>query len=116
MVDWELARAGLHGSEIGQFCAEIYMLGRCYPDRCGETAPALLDHFFQEYRAACAPDDVVARDTLIRWGTHMVVLGPRVDWGSKEISREIVVEGLQFIVDGSESSSLADSVVRGLLV
>ena len=95
VVDWELAKAGLHGVELGQFCAEMHLLRRCYPEVCGETASAALKAFLEEYK----PDDEVARSAVVRWGTHMVVLGARVEWGDKATSRAVVLEGVRYVVD-----------------
>lgn len=118
VIDWELSKAGLPGVEIGQFCAEMHMLRRSIPDVCKETASLVLDNFFREYRRAHGSGGVdVARQTLVRWGTHMVILGGRVDWGGKELSREIVLEGARMLVDGQTCSaaSLERSAVAGLL-
>ncbi|KAF8203862.1 kinase-like domain-containing protein [Pholiota molesta] len=118
VIDWELSKAGLPGVEIGQFCAEMHMLRRCIPDVCKETASLVLDNFFREYRKAQGSGDVdVARQTLVRWGTHMVILGARVDWGGKELSRELVLEGARMLVEGETCTveRLEQSVVAGLL-
>ncbi|KAF9486426.1 kinase-like protein [Pholiota conissans] len=117
VVDWELAKAGLIAVEIGQFCAEIYLLGRCIPEVCQETAPLVLEHFFAEYKREYGASEDVARQTLVRWGTHMVVLGARVNWGEKELSRAVVLEGARIVVDGQTCSSeeLKNSLVAGLM-
>ncbi|KAF9566918.1 hypothetical protein CPC08DRAFT_681640 [Agrocybe pediades] len=117
VLDWELAKNGLISTDIGQFCAEIHLLGRCYPERCKETAPAILDNFMDEYKTACEPTVEVVRRALIQWGTHMAVLGARVDWGDKEITREVTREGTRILVDGykSEESKLKETLVGRLL-
>jgi hypothetical protein len=96
----------------------MHMLRRCIPDVCKETASLVLDNFFREYRKAQGSGDVdVARQTLVRWGTHMVILGARVDWGGKELSRELVLEGARMLVEGETCTveRLEQSVVAGLL-
>jgi hypothetical protein len=111
ILDWELTRVGLPGIEIGQFCAEIHMLRRFYPEVCQDTATLVLEHFFKAY----AGDVEQARRALVHMGVHMSVLGARVDWGEKEVTREVVLEGLRKIVDGYYGSK-ADDYFKLMLV
>ncbi|KAF8956078.1 kinase-like domain-containing protein [Flammula alnicola] len=103
VLDWELAKAGLAGMEVGQFVAEIHLLRRCIPDVCTDTASLVLEHFLKEYKRSCEPDVEVARRTVVRWGVHMAILGGRVEWGGKELTREVVLEGMRLLVDGYEA-------------
>jgi len=117
VLDWELAKTGLISADIGQLCAELHLLRRCYPETCKETASTVLEHFLKEYKTACRPSVDVIRRSLVQWGTHMGVLGARVDWGGKDITREVTVEGARIIVDGykSDESALKMSVISPLL-
>ena len=99
ILDWEVARAGLSGIEVGQFCAEIHMLRRFNPERCQDTATLVLEHFFKAY-TRFAGDVEQARKAYVHMGVHMSILGARVAWGGKEVTRQVVLEGLRKIVDG----------------
>ena len=99
ILDWELARVGLPGIEIGQFCAEIHMLRRFNGEVCQDTATLVLEHFLKAY-TRLAGDTEQARRALVHMGVHMSVLGARVEWGEKEETRQVVLEGVRKIVDG----------------
>jgi aminoglycoside phosphotransferase (APT) family kinase protein len=99
ILDWELTKAGLPGIEIGQFCAEIHMLRRFNGEVCQDTATLVLEHFLKAY-ARLAGDGEQARRAFVHMGVHMSVLGARVEWGEKEVTRQVVLEGLRKIVDG----------------
>lgn len=113
ILDWELTKVGLPGIEIGQFCAEIHMLRRFNSEVCQDTATLVLEHFFKAY-ARLAGDAEQARRAFVHMGVHMSVLGARVEWGEKEVTREVVLEGLRKIVEGYESK--ADDFFRLMLV
>ncbi len=95
VVDWELAKAGLHGVELGQFCAEMHLLRRCYPEVCGETASAALQTFLEAYK----PDAEVARSAVVRWGTHMVVLVRGWSGGTRRRRVRLCLRGVRYVVD-----------------
>jgi len=116
ILDWELVRPGLTGVELGQFCAEIYMLQR-FKEQCKETAPAVLKGFLQQYAERTHPNESVCRRAIAHLGVHMVVLGPRLEWGEKEITQEVVKEGIEFIVGGYNGSRgwLEKSLIGPLL-
>ncbi|KDR85563.1 hypothetical protein GALMADRAFT_234502 [Galerina marginata CBS 339.88] len=113
VLDWELTKPGLTGMDIGQFCGEIHLLRRCHPEVCQETASAVLEHFMKEYKRTCEPDEQVVRRAITQWGTHMAILGARVEWGGKELSRTVVLEGVRILVDGQRD--LSASFVAPLL-
>ncbi|KAH9486413.1 4-hydroxytryptamine kinase [Psilocybe cubensis] len=116
VLDWELTKTGLSGLDIGQFCAEMHLLRRSQPEVCGSTATGVLEEFLKEYKRTCEPGEEVARRTVVQWGVHMAVLGARVDWGDKEASRRLVLEGVRIVVDGVQSRSLGENGhVGGLL-
>lgn len=104
ILDWEVTRVGLLGNEIGQFCAEIHMLRRFNSEVCGDTATLVLEHFLKAY--ASAGDVEHARRAFVHMGVHMSVLGARVEWGEKEVTRQVVLEGLRKIVDGYSSKAV----------
>lgn len=98
--DWEMAKLGLPGMDVGQFASEVHLLRRCNPETCKDTASILLEYFLKEYKTVRGPLQEVAKDAIVHWGTHMIIWGSRVDWGGKEITRAFVLEGVRMIVDG----------------
>ncbi|KAF5323592.1 hypothetical protein D9611_005550 [Ephemerocybe angulata] len=117
VVDWEMARIGIPGVEVGQFAAEIYFCGRFHEDVCKETSKAVLDNFFAAYSAKFDVTDELARRALVHFGTHLAVVGPTVGWGPKDISREVALEGAKIIAGGhnAELALLKESAIGGLL-
>ena len=109
IVDWEITRVGLPGIEIGQFCAEIHMLRR-FNEVCQDAATLVLEHFLKAYGG----DGEQGRRALVHMGVHMSVLGARVEWGEKEMTREVVLEGLRKIVDGYASETVDFSRLAAL--
>lgn len=117
VVDWEMARIGLPGMEVGQFAAEIFFCGRFHPDVCTETSKAVLESFFSLYASNFTVTEELARRALVHFGTHLAVIGPTVGWGEKNISREVALEGAKAIVEahGANMEELKKSFVGGLL-
>jgi hypothetical protein len=74
------------------------MLRRFNPEVCRDTATLVLEHFLKAY--ALAGDVEQAKRAFVHMGVHMSVLGARVEWGEKEVTRQVVLEGLRKIVDG----------------
>ncbi|KAF9532106.1 kinase-like domain-containing protein [Crepidotus variabilis] len=101
VLDWEAAKAGLPGIDAGQFSAEVHLLRRFYSDACGETATILFDSFVQEYKRVGSPSSEDMRLANIQVGAHLIVLAARVPWGEKELTREVVREGVTMVVSGS---------------
>ncbi|GLB43504.1 putative phosphotransferase enzyme family protein [Lyophyllum shimeji] len=116
ILDWELAKPGLPGVELGQFCAEMHLLQRFVPV-AQDAASTVLNAFLRAYAKAYAPDVEVARNALVHWGTHLVVWTPRVPWGDKETTRKVVEEGLQIILGaaGAKEDELRRSLVGPLV-
>ncbi|KAG5643867.1 hypothetical protein DXG03_009551 [Asterophora parasitica] len=100
VLDWELAKLGVPGVEIGQFCAEVDLLRRFIPST-EDSASTVLNTFLQAYAEEAIDNEQVARNALVHWGTHLVVWTPRVEWGDKEATRKVVKEGIQIIIAAS---------------
>lgn len=117
VLDWELTKTGPTGMDIGQFSSEIHLLRRCNPETCKETASALLECFFKEYKAACPSSFTDVKGAIIHWGAHAVVWGARTDWGGKEITQQVVREGVRLLVDGysADKAWLRESLIGNLL-
>jgi len=116
VLDWELAKPGLPGVELGQFCAEMYLLRRFVPV-AEDAASTVLTTFLHAYAQESKPDARVARNALVHWGAHLIVLTPRVPWGDKETTRRVVEEGLELIVAaaGATEDDLRKSLVGPLV-
>ena len=119
ILDWEITRAGLPGIEIGQFCAEIHMLRRFNPEVCQETSTLVLEHFFKAYATAAAGGGVdleQRRKAFVHMGVHLSILAARVEWGGKEVTRQVVLEGLGIIIDGYKTKTTAVDDFFGLML
>lgn len=99
ILDWELAKPGLPGLDIGQFCAEMHLLRRFHPE-CADSASRTITTFLKAYGRAHTADTQLARTALVHWGAHLVAWTPRVPWGSKERTRDVVEEGAELLVEG----------------
>ena len=98
VLDWELTKTGLTGIDVGQFSAEIHLLRRFHPEVCKETATALLEHFLREYKRTGDPTIEDMQRASAQVGAHLVILAGRIPWGEKELTREVVMEGVQILV------------------
>jgi 5-methylthioribose kinase len=99
VVDWEVAKPGLAGLDVGQLCAEMHLL-RQFSPACHESATAAMDAFLKAYRDAVGVDLDVARDAAVHVGAHLVAWTPRVPWGGKELTREVVDQGVEYLTEG----------------
>ncbi|KIJ65047.1 hypothetical protein HYDPIDRAFT_131263 [Hydnomerulius pinastri MD-312] len=118
VLDWELGKTGLPGLDLGQFCAELHVLGRFHPAR-EESAKAVIESFLEAYKQSTGKgaDEDLARVTVGHVGAHLVAWTPRVSWGGRERTREVVNEGVELLVLSSEGSesSLKESMVAHLI-
>jgi len=114
ILDWELARTGLPGSEIGLFCAYMCLLGRGNHVTSG-PASVILQNFLDTYSRISNQDTRLAQDALAHWGISYVFWAPRDPPGDRELVHELVREGVQFLVQSRNKSFLAQSPVKGLL-
>ena len=119
VIDWELAKTGLPALDLGQLCAELYLIARFHPHR-EESAKTTIRSFLSAYkqtRSNTAMDTSTARVALGHIGAHLVAWTPRITWGGRQQTRDVVQEGVELLDlswTGSESS-LLDSIVRPLL-
>lgn len=116
VLDWEMAKAGLRGLDIGQFCAEMRLLQRFYASRQEETSE-IIRSFLLAYRGGSGPDEALARVAIAHVGAHLVAWTPRVHWGDKEDTRKAVAEGVELLIEGAEGTSawLEGSLVGKLM-
>jgi len=117
VLDWEIAKAGLPGLDIGQFCAEMRLLQRFYPSRQDEVS-TIMRSFISAYKGECGSDEVLARIAVAHVGAHLVAWTPRTGWGERQETRETVAEGIELLVGGAEGTRewLEGSLVGDLLL
>ncbi|KDQ63165.1 hypothetical protein JAAARDRAFT_188771 [Jaapia argillacea MUCL 33604] len=118
VVDWELAKPGLAGFDVGQFCAEMHLLRRFNDsDAAQDAASRTLSAFLSAYHSVRPTDVDLARTAIIHAGAHLVAWTPRIPWGDEPRTREVVAEGLELLLDGYQGpeSSLKGSILGGLL-
>jgi 5-methylthioribose kinase len=117
VLDWEMAKAGLQGLDIGQFCAEMRLLERFYPSR-REEASTIMRTFLSAYKGGSGSDEALARVAVAHVGAHLVAWTPRIRWGDREETRGTVAEGVELLTGGDEGTRawLESSLVGNLLV
>jgi thiamine kinase-like enzyme len=117
VVDWELAKPGVPGVELGGFCSEINTLRHFCPD-CAESATELIAGFLKEYSLSLSNDTdrlELARTTLSHIGAHTIAVCPRAEWISTNAQTQAIVrEGIEMMVKGDKEYLLA-SIVRPLI-
>ena len=104
VVDWEIARPGLAGVDVGQFCAELATLRRLHSDRA-EAAGEVLKNFVHVYFAGdVGPEaDERRRVALGHFGVHLVVWTPRAEWtAGVQAKRGLVMDGVKCLVEAAD--------------
>ncbi|PCH34021.1 hypothetical protein WOLCODRAFT_160534 [Wolfiporia cocos MD-104 SS10] len=118
VIDWELAKVGLAGLDVGQFCAEVHLLGK-FHEACEGAASAMLRAFLHAYGETDrgTVDIRVAQTVAVHVGAHWVAWTPRVPWGAKEKVREVVCKGIEYLVQGQSATDgwIKDSILAALL-
>jgi hypothetical protein len=116
VLDWEVCRPGLFGMELWQFCAELVLLARFNGDVCGHTASVILDDLLKVYATHITPDLDFCQRAIVQLGTHLVTLAPRIEWGEKETTQEVVKEGKRLVLEGysAERRWLLESAIKAL--
>jgi len=116
VVDWEVAKPGLAGLDIGQFCAEMRLVQR-FSVAGKEASERVLTSFLRAYRNTRPVGVDVARIAMVHIGAHLVAWTPRVPWGDRDTVRDVVREGVEYLVNFSEAEAeeLKGSLVGELL-
>lgn len=122
VVDWEVVGPGLAGIDLGQFLAEMHTLRTFHPTS-KTSVGAVISSFIDAYRDATLQHNPSTDLVDMAWvaasrlGTHLISCTPRVPWGSKEQTREVVLEGVEYLqrVSVKDEAWLKTSIVGGLL-
>ena len=110
VVDWEMVRRGCGATDVGQFAAEAYLLDRFRGGR------GLLGAFLEGYRQTAGQGKGFPKRVAVHMGVHLAFWPSRVEWGTKEETRECVVLGNEIMrrADGEDWDWLEGSVLREL--
>lgn len=102
VVDWELARSGPAGLDVGQFAGDVRVLKQFVPG-AGECSDALVGALLRAYANGRPADDGSwAAVAAVHVGAHLVVWGPRIAYENRtrESTRELVEEGVRYLEEG----------------
>ena len=91
VVDWEMVRRECGATDVGQFAAEAWLLDRF---RGGK---GLLGAFLKSYREAAGPGRGFLKRVAVHFGTHLAFWPTRVEWGSREETRECELVGQEVL-------------------
>jgi Phosphotransferase enzyme family len=109
VVDWEIARPGMAGMDVGRFCAEFATVRQLWPERA-EAAGEILKHFVRAYFAGDVGSSEVEetwRVALSQFGVHLAVWTPKTGWNAEtEATREAVLNGVERLVQGADAERI----------
>ncbi|KAL0575243.1 hypothetical protein V5O48_006734 [Marasmius crinis-equi] len=104
VVDWELAKPGLHGLDFGQFCAEVDLVRRFHPSNSSASS-SVIASFYRAYSSLDETKNLALyRTAIVHWGAHLVVWTPRTAWGTPEETRKVVKDGIGVMLKGKDYS------------
>lgn len=111
VVDWELAKPGLPGHDVGQMVAELHLL-RQFVDGATPAAEETVRAFWRAYAEKAGADtSEIARVARRHVGAHLVAWTPRCPWWTpSERVREVVLEGVSLLVESDHSHWLYEAV------
>ena len=104
VVDWEIARPGLPGVDVGQFCAELATLLCLHPEGA-DAAGEVLKNFVHVYFAGdVGPEAAETRRVALgHFGVHLAVWTPRAEWTAEvQAKRALVMHGVKCLVEGAD--------------
>lgn len=117
VIDWEMAKPGLAFLDFAQFTAEMNTLRRFHPE-ADTSVNTALDAYVDAYRSGVHIGEQFVRSAAAHVGAHLISITPGVKtWGSKEKMREVVEEGIEYLLGGIHGNPewLMSSVIGGLL-
>ena len=110
VLDWELAKTGLHGLDVGQLCAELHLLSLFHPS-CKESALGTMRSFLVSYLGRKMDSKSLMQTATGHMGAHLIAWTPRNAWGSKEQTREAVEEGVKMIITSENIVEVGEEVL-----
>lgn len=118
VLDWELAKPGLAGLDVGQLCAELYYLERF--SGSPEVGKAMRHSFLKTYRGAVSGFDMadVARVAATHIGAHHAVWTAKISpYKDHPEAKDVISQGIVYFVEGFDASPewLRRSLVGELL-
>ncbi|KAF9526100.1 kinase-like domain-containing protein [Crepidotus variabilis] len=114
LLDWELARTGLPGSEFGMFCAFLSPLTRGDSKAAG-LASTVQKSFFNSYSRHAKLNSRLAQDALAHWGANYIYWMPREPLCEEKEVVDFVKEGVEYMARSRDVEFLAQSPVQVLL-
>ncbi|KAI0003819.1 kinase-like domain-containing protein [Russula compacta] len=120
VVDWEVAKVGSAGLDVGQFCAELATLRRLRPERA-QAADEVLKNFVRAYFAGdVGPEaDETRRVAVAHFGVHLAVWTPRTGWdGGVGPTRALMLDGVARMVEGADADRIwtDEEIIRQFLL
>ena len=117
ILDWELARTGLPGFEIGLFCGSMEFLIR-KNSVASEPGSLIIRKFIDAYGRVSNRGASLVQDILSHWGIHHIFWAPRVVLFSddKELVHDFVREGVKLMVCSRDTDFQVQSPVNVLLL
>ncbi|GJJ10461.1 hypothetical protein Clacol_004687 [Clathrus columnatus] len=121
VVDWEASKPGLAGLDVGQFLAEIYTMQRFYPSS-RLAANELISEFIASYKSIVSLEtnvadlNEIAKIAAIHVGAQLfaITLMARPKWGSDEEIKELVSEGITFLLNAEDDKWRRESFLGEL--
>ena len=103
VIDWELAKPGLPGLDVGQMLAELHLL-RQFQDGTTTAVEATVTALWHAYRAKAGSASQEVGEVAVRHvGAHLVAFTPRCPWwGPQERVRGVVLEGIGLLVGSNQ--------------
>ncbi|GJE85868.1 kinase-like domain-containing protein [Phanerochaete sordida] len=120
VVDWELAKTGVPGNDLGQFAAEVLQARTFFP-ACEPAAAALLPALLGAYRAAAPGMDMreTARFAVAHVGAHISTWTPRTEtWRAqgRDLVRQVVLQGVQLLLQAHDQEDDLSQTMFGPLL
>lgn len=113
VIDWELAKPGLPGLDVGQMVAELHLL-RQFHDGTTAAVEATVTALWHAYREKSgSASNEIGEVAVKHVGAHLVAFTPRCPWwGPQERVRGVVLEGVGLLVGSNQDHWLRGALSR----
>lgn len=100
VIDWEFTKAGSPCDDFGHFLAEMHSLRRFHKASAGGLVDETLKEFYAAYAEGYPVDEMFVRGATTHVGAHLIswTPDPAVAWEPKEKVREVVEEGVEYLI------------------